>query len=347
MKKTNPSSSTQVDPLKVDPLKVESTQKTTPPPHRDTVINQLERDVQASWQKALKIAQSIAAEGQRIKKQHIKNAHALKKQVSEHRQHLDTSQQQLLATRQQLIDTQQNLKLAHQNLHRSVRDFSNLQKKASRLRCDVLNLKHQKQNLLTNTTAPRPLAPALIFWRKIFMCLGVSAVALIFGVAFRQPLQKNMSTLKSQAIGYLKRPSASDMYMAHTLAQQREAIKFKPKPTPNIKNTYTDNILHTTRYMNFETTNKKAWLLHATRYLVEQLEIDEATVAQALGKEAALISTLVDLKKSIDNRQPHIGISKMRRHEQEFNATLEKWLGPRPARKFKQLKLEFARQHTS
>ena len=102
----------------------------------------------------------------------------------------------------------------------------------------------------------------------------------------------------------------------------RRLRQFNPETNDIFKDTYTDNILYTTAYLESVTDEnyKRGWTLALNKFFLNKLNLHETTVAKYMGWESKTLLILEDLRLSLNASQPETlqsGIGKMHQEEKE------------------------------
>lgn len=108
--------------------------------------------------------------------------------------------------------------------------------------------------------------------------------------------------------------------------QIRKARLYTPETNDVFKNTFTDNMLYTTNYLESVTDEnyKVNWTLELNKLFLNKLKLHETTVAKYMGLESRIFLILEDLKNSLNATHPDTlksGIDKM--HEAEAEKIVE------------------------
>ena len=177
------------------------------------------------------------------------------------------------------------------------------------------------------------------FWIKTSGAV-CSVFVLFFSVfLFRSDLRK----ISQKAVGFAQRSSlASETYLQNAMDKRQKEALYEPEQTEEFKKSYTDNVLYTKEYYEFESQeNRDKWALEATTYLIEELELSENEVAQVLGKEAGLLQSLFEIRERIDKRTSAVRIGEMREKEQFFTVEVRNLMGRKKFKKFQEFKNQF------
>ncbi len=83
----------------------------------------------------------------------------------------------------------------------------------------------------------------------------------------------------------MNKNTASDIFTKKA-KEKKIRPRFRPPTTIKIKSTYTENMLHTTRYPIFEADEKKhkKWIIRLNRLFTEKLDLQENSVRQCFCK---------------------------------------------------------------
>ena len=168
------------------------------------------------------------------------------------------------------------------------------------------------------------------YWKKAAIGTVLSAVIAVIIVIFRDQIPElGMRAVSSLEDG----PSASEIFIEKTTTKQANERRFEPEMTPEFKQTYTDNIIYTEGYLNFEEDKaiRKRWIVSLNEFLVEKMGLSDNAVVELVGKEVSLIKRLRDMRLDIDARYQLSAIGKMRGIETEFVSEMKDILGSEKA----------------
>lgn len=130
---------------------------------------------------------------------------------------------------------------------------------------------------------------------------------------------------------------------AELLERIKQAGIYRPAQDPKFKDTYTDNILYTTQYIEFEMDDqyKSQWIVTMKDFLVQEGKVIDDKADELISKEGSLISVLVGEIPTIDGRNPEKGIMRMRDKENEYIQVLSQFLDEEKKNLLKEKKQAF------
>ncbi|MBX3033305.1 MAG: FHA domain-containing protein [Bdellovibrionaceae bacterium] len=143
--------------------------------------------------------------------------------------------------------------------------------------------------------------------------------------------------------------------MTRLMASEREARirdleerKFNPPQDPEIKATYTDSVLSTSRFAEIylDESFQREWFKAASAYLFKTWRLDEDRSLQALSAASALVRALAERKEKIHPDFVKEGIAKMQEQERETIERLREILGTQVRlESFKKFEAQFFTSH--
>lgn len=125
------------------------------------------------------------------------------------------------------------------------------------------------------------------------------------------------------------------------MAQMKKASIYSPTKDNNFKASYTDNILYTNQYLEFEHDDeyRSQWIVSTKEFLIQEAKLIDDKADELLSKEGTLIIALSG--ENIDGLRPEKGISRMNETEGEFNKFLAQNLKPETIKLLKEKKQAF------
>lgn len=107
---------------------------------------------------------------------------------------------------------------------------------------------------------------------------------------------------------------------AEVLEKYKQASIYRPEKTASFKETYTDNVLYTTRFIDFEKDDeyRSQWIVSIKEFLMKEGKIMDDRADEIITKEGSLVIWLESEIATIDGRNPQNGIMRMREKENEF-----------------------------
>lgn len=127
--------------------------------------------------------------------------------------------------------------------------------------------------------------------------------------------------------------SAQNNYVAEEI-MKRKKVPFTPEQSHNFKANYTDNVLYTTDFLDYERNKniRNRWIVALNRYGLDTFDINNEAIVKLLAKEAAMLKQLERMKGEIDAKEPGPEIASMRELEEKNRQQLigivgseEKW----------------------
>lgn len=121
--------------------------------------------------------------------------------------------------------------------------------------------------------------------------------------------------------------------------------RYAPPQSADFKDSYTDNVLYTTRYVDAEmgVEFRKAWAAELARAARGELKLEPSLMLGIMEKEKSLITDLKQIRASITtNEEEKQGIARMRAREAQFMLELQERIGKKtPAERFIRVKRSF------
>ena len=138
--------------------------------------------------------------------------------------------------------------------------------------------------------------------------------------------------------------SAQELYLQKTLERREAKSRFTPSWTPNWKNTYADNALSTTGYMDFKLNSQvqDQWIRELNKFFTDGLGLSENTIVSFIGMESSLLLKLKNNLETIDGSSPNEGIQRLKDFEAETLTEMRKIIRTEGSwQKFKAFEKEF------
>lgn len=125
------------------------------------------------------------------------------------------------------------------------------------------------------------------------------------------------------------------------MEQMKKASIYSPTKDNNFKSSYTENILYTNRYLEFEHDDeyRGQWIVSTKEFLIQEAKLIDDKADELLSKEGTLIIALSS--ENIDGQRPEKGISRMNETESEFNKFLAQNLNAEKIKLLKEKKQSF------
>lgn len=125
------------------------------------------------------------------------------------------------------------------------------------------------------------------------------------------------------------------------MEQIKKASIYSPTKDNVFKSSYTDNILYTNQYLEFEHDDeyRSQWIVSTKEFLIQEAKLIDDKADELLSKEGTLIIALSS--ENIDGQRPEKGISRMNETEAEFNKFLAQNLNPEKIRLLMEKKQAF------
>jgi hypothetical protein len=117
--------------------------------------------------------------------------------------------------------------------------------------------------------------------------------------------------------------SAQNSYVADEI-KKRKKSPYAPDQSRSFKNSYTDNVLYTTDYLDYERNKeiRNRWIVALNRYGLEKLDINNEAIVKLLAKEATMLKQLERIRNEIDGKAPEPEIERMRELEEKYRQQL-------------------------
>ncbi len=160
------------------------------------------------------------------------------------------------------------------------------------------------------------------FWKKAAIWGGVFVVVisyLLYKPSTIQEIPKQME----QSVHEI------DQENKKVIHEQQEAIRlaqiYRPEQSEQFQESYTDNVLYTKRYLEFEYNDKsyKDWVVIINKFLQDEVGMKDDESMQFISNESSLVHNLETKKALIDGTKPENGIKAMRQIEDEYQALME------------------------
>lgn len=153
------------------------------------------------------------------------------------------------------------------------------------------------------------------FWIKL---TAISTIILIAGgylLYDPRSLSKGAQSI-TESVNELDRENKQ--IQAEALEQIKKASIYSPDKTNDFKDTYTDNVLYTNHYLDFEKDDqyRSQWIVSIKEYLIQEAKLIDDKADEIISKEGSLIIALSS--ETIDGRNPERGIMRMREKETTY-----------------------------
>lgn len=155
------------------------------------------------------------------------------------------------------------------------------------------------------------------FWKRFAVTAAI--IVTVGGYLVNNPKQVTESAITfSETVNTIDQENKK--VQAEYLNKIKEQSVYHPDQTPSFKDTYTDNVLFTSRYVEFENDEqyKSQWIVAIKEYLTQEAKIQDDKADELISKEGALINSLSGEVATIDARQADKGIARMREIEIPF-----------------------------
>lgn len=178
------------------------------------------------------------------------------------------------------------------------------------------------------------------FWKR-FAVVGAAVIASVAYIASNP----NQISESAQSIGEsVKNLDLENKQKAAELLEKiRQQSIYKPEQTPLFKDTYTDNVLYTTHYLEFENDEqfRNQWIVSIKEYLMVEGKLLDDKADEIISKEGSLIVGLSQEMLSIDARNAEKGISRMREKENAYTELLTRSMNDETRKGFREKKQSF------
>lgn len=181
---------------------------------------------------------------------------------------------------------------------------------------------------------------------KIFVKYSsrVLPVALLGLVVFFD-LAGIRTTTKNTIVTFLENRRAEAQVVQDKKVQDLQEVRiYKPEQTPGYKQTYTDNVIFTSKFHStYESdTFQNEWILSVHEFMLSELELSEEFAINFVSSEGTLIKELSKMRNELDPRFLERGVEKMRLREQEFlNWAHQGFVSQENSDKFNVFKMKF------
>ncbi len=130
---------------------------------------------------------------------------------------------------------------------------------------------------------------------------------------------------------------------AAMLEQIKQAGIYRPDQDVKFKDSYTDNVLYTSRYVEFEKDDqyRNQWIVATKEFFIQEAKLIDDKADEIISKEGSLIIALEREVPTIDGRNPEKGIMRMREKESEYLQLLTQTLSNEIRQALKEKKQAF------
>jgi hypothetical protein len=162
------------------------------------------------------------------------------------------------------------------------------------------------------------------YWQDLFLrvVLPVLGVVILLSLPV---VRHGIASLFAPKAG----KSLQQTYVETQNQKAQQEREYHPAQTPDIKDTYADNVLFTTNYV--ETVLGKAyqqkWTLALTKFVVKDLDLRDDIVIRLQPRETLLIKELDRTRKEINAKYLNESLERMHAAEQDALDKMTVWLG--------------------
>lgn len=145
---------------------------------------------------------------------------------------------------------------------------------------------------------PQSTENTRLYWRRAFA--GAAAVFLLSIL-----INMNWKNIKKFAVEKMqdeKSITAQDLYVQKVHQMRAERPQFNPEKTPDLKESYTRNVIYTTSFVEHSLADdyQKKWILALNEFFVTKLGLNENRIGPFVTKEVSLIRRLDELRQNIN-----------------------------------------------
>ncbi|MFK7828003.1 MAG: hypothetical protein AB8G05_27890 [Oligoflexales bacterium] len=156
----------------------------------------------------------------------------------------------------------------------------------------------------------------LFYMKLAFGIAGLATLVAAYDVA--APYLSNM--IKDEKNN---KNTVSELYtkkVKESKDKKRKKAKFDPDKTAEFKDTFVDNVLYTSRYVEFETDSRihKKWIVGLNKYFEDKLDLQENDVVQIVVLEKALVKKIERAAEKLRNDTVESAIIGLRGMEVDF-----------------------------
>lgn len=153
--------------------------------------------------------------------------------------------------------------------------------------------------------------------RRTHIRWAASATCGLIGIYFVATQMFGLS-LTAQDLNAKPNESAIESLSRQQL-QKQAARKFVPTQDEKWKESYTDNVLYTSGYMEAESNPEleQQWIRHLHQVFVKELKMDDEVIARLVGIERSMLTRLAEERRQIHPDFVDLGVNKMREIEKE------------------------------
>lgn len=177
------------------------------------------------------------------------------------------------------------------------------------------------------------------FWKK--SATAAAAAVIVFGIYFSF---KDQIFSTVQEWGKNLASNQQEHFANEYLKERREAMTFKPTMTEDFKGSYTENVIYTSGYLEFEKNDqvRDEWILKLNEFFEKSLKLDETTIVKFNSLEVQLIKNIEKLSQDINPQFEKEAIARIREAEAESLLRMKELLGgEKPYQRFWTFKKEF------
>jgi hypothetical protein len=178
------------------------------------------------------------------------------------------------------------------------------------------------------------------FWIK-FATIGVVVLAVVI-LILRDPKKiSEGAEAVTETVNNLDLENKKKQ--AAMLEQIKQAGIYRPDQNAQFKDSYTDNVLYTTRYIEFEKDDqyRNQWIVSTKEFLIQEAKLIDDKADELISKEGSLVIALEHEVPTIDGRNPEKGIMRMREKESEYLQLLTQTLNDEKKQALKEKKQAF------
>ncbi len=149
---------------------------------------------------------------------------------------------------------------------------------------------------------------------------GVLVLIFVFPQVAHKPKSLVYSLVEKNEVSDEQRKQMREVAQAKV-----DKLKYKPKQTPEYKDSYVDNFLFTSDYMTkkAEKSFYDNWVLELNNFFVFTLDQKDTAVIKFISMETNMLKELERLSKEIDPEMPEVKINEMRDVEDLFKKRLK------------------------
>lgn len=181
--------------------------------------------------------------------------------------------------------------------------------------------------------------------RRRQVMYGVSATASVVLLFYLVPVLFPAFSDRVRSIASVEK-TGQDLFVEEIQRRRDSRPKFSPEQTPDFKNSYVENVLYTTSFVERKLSKEYQadWIMHLNKLFLNEFKMNENVIVNFISRENTLLKDLIQIRQTLQPATAEEGIRRMREVEDVAMEDLKQILGGRiKLKKFN----EFARGYYS